>query len=87
MTQEGSRSDFQIIDHNRNKEQVGNMVITRSNSKLAITMKNEAFKLFDPTNKLVLRYHLSKNKTFKTLISLTEVQCLQVVIENKQSWL
>jgi len=52
-----------------------------------ITMKNEVLELFDASNKLVLRPPLSKNRTFKTLISSTKVQCPQTVVENKQSWL
>lgn len=48
-------------------------------------MKNEAFEIFDPTNKLVLRSPLSKNRTLKTLISSTKVQSLQAVIKNKRS--
>lgn len=43
---------------------------------LLITMNNEALELFDPTIILVLRHPLSNNRTFTTLISSTEVQCL-----------
>ena len=39
----------------------------------SVTMKNEVLDLFDATNKLVLRSSLSKNRTFKTLISSMEV--------------
>lgn len=39
----------------------------------SVIMKNEALKLFNISNKLVLRSPLSKNKTFKTLISSIEV--------------
>jgi len=53
----------------------------------SVTMKNENLELFDASNKLVLRSPVSKNRTFKTLISSTEVQCLQTMVENKQSWL
>ena len=53
----------------------------------SVTMKNEVLELFDANNKLVLISPLSKNRTFKTLISSTEVQCLQTVVENKKSWL
>jgi len=54
----------------------------------SVIMKHETLELFDANNKLVLRSPLSKNRTFKTLISSTEVQCIQRrVVENKQSWL
>lgn len=51
----------------------------------SVIMKNETLELFYISNKLVLRSPLSKNKTFKTLISFIEVQCMQVVVEHKQS--
>jgi len=50
-------------------------------------MKNEVPELFDASNKIVFGSPLSKNKTFKTVISSTEVQCLQTVVENKESLL
>lgn len=40
----------------------------------SLKMKNEALEHSDPTNKLVVRFPLSKNMTFKALISSTEVQ-------------
>src|ERR1051325_8208098 len=53
----------------------------------SIVMKDGASKLFDTKNNLVLKSPLSKNKTFKTMISLTEVQCLKNVVDHKDSWL
>src|ERR1044072_8984882 len=50
-------------------------------------MKDGALKLFDTKNNLVLKSPLSKNRTFKTMISSTEVQCLKTVVEHKDSWL
>ena len=50
-------------------------------------MNDGALKLFDTKNNLVLKSPLSKNETFKTMISLTEVQCLKTVVDHKDSWL
>src|ERR1051325_1769798 len=53
----------------------------------SVVMKDEALKLFDTKNNLVLKSLLSKNKTFKTMISSTKVQCLKNVVDHKDSWL
>ncbi|KAI5411740.1 hypothetical protein KIW84_056710 [Lathyrus oleraceus] len=37
-----------------------------------VVMKYRTLELFDTQNNLVLKYHLSKNRTFKTMIILTE---------------
>lgn len=50
-------------------------------------MKDGAFELFDTQNNLVLKSPSSKNRTFKTMISSTEVQCLKTVVDHKNSWL
>src|ERR1051325_6961087 len=54
---------------------------------VSVVMKDGALKLFDTKNNLVLKSPLSKNETFKTMISLTEVQCLKTVVDHKDSWL
>ena len=48
-------------------------------------MKNGVLRLFDTKNNLVLKSLLSKNKTFKTMTSLTEVQCLKIIVDHKDS--
>ena len=53
----------------------------------SIVMKDGALKLFDTKNNLVLKSPLSKNRTFKTMISSTEVQCLKTVVGHKDSLL
>ena len=53
----------------------------------SIVMKDGALKLFDTKNNLVLKSPLSKNRTFKTMISSTEVQCLKTIVDHKDSWL
>ena len=53
----------------------------------SIVMKDGALKLFDTKNNLVLKSPLSKNRTFKTMISSTEVQCLKIIVDHKDSWL
>ena len=30
---------------------------------------------------------MSKNKTFKTMISSTEVKCIEIVVDHKHNWL
>jgi len=55
--------------------------------RFSVIMKNEILELFDASNKLVLRSPFSKNRTCETLISSKEVQCLQTMVEYKQSWL
>lgn len=47
----------------------------------SMVMKNEAFKLFDAQNNLVLKSHMSKNRTFKTMIISTEAQYLKIVVD------
>lgn len=49
-----------------------------------IFMKNDVFKLYDPTTILVFRSPLAKNRTFKTLINTTEVECLKVIVKGKK---
>ncbi|MCI05873.1 retrovirus-related pol polyprotein from transposon TNT 1-94 [Trifolium medium] len=53
----------------------------------SVTIKNENFELYDPANMLVLRTPLAKNRTFKTIINTTEVECMKAVSEEKQNWL
>lgn len=48
-------------------------------------MKNGALELFDTQNNMVLKSPLSKNMTFKTMISLTEVQCLKIDVDHKHN--
>ena len=55
--------------------------------KVSVVMKDGVLKLFDTKNNLVLKSHLAKNRTFKTMISSTEVQCLKTVVDHKDSWL
>ena len=50
-------------------------------------MKDGFLKLFDTQNNLVLKSPLLKNKTFKTIISSSEVQCLKTIVDHKDSWL
>lgn len=53
----------------------------------SVIMKDGALELFETHNNLVLKYPLSKNRTSKTLISSTEVQCLKTIVDHKHSWL
>lgn len=50
-----------------------------------VIMKNGSLKLFDTRNNLVLKSPFSKNKTFKTIISSTDVQFLKTVVDYKNS--
>lgn len=50
-------------------------------------MKDGALELFYTYNSLVLKSPMSKNITFNTMISLIEVQCLETVVDHKNSWL
>lgn len=52
-----------------------------------VVMKNGALELFDIQNNLVLKYPMSENITFKTMIGLIDVQCLKIVVDHKTSWL
>lgn len=52
-----------------------------------VVMKDEALKLLDTHNSLVLKSPMSKNRTFKTMINSMEVQCLKTVVDHKNSWL
>lgn len=54
---------------------------------LSVIMKHEALELFGTQNNLALKSPLSKNRTFKTMIGSTEVQCLKIVVDHKHSWL
>ena len=51
----------------------------------SMIIKDGALELFDTQNNLVLKSPLSKNRTFKTMISSTEVQCLKTVVDHKHS--
>ncbi|PNX85031.1 retrovirus-related Pol polyprotein from transposon TNT 1-94 [Trifolium pratense] len=42
----------------------------------SVSIKNENFELYDPANMLVLRSPLAKNRTFKTVINNTKVECI-----------
>ncbi|XP_058726405.1 uncharacterized protein LOC131597746 [Vicia villosa] len=53
----------------------------------SVVMKDGVLKLFNTQNNLVLKSLLSKNWMFKTMISSTEVQCLKIVVDHKDSWL
>ena len=53
----------------------------------SVIMKDGALELLDTQNNLVLKSPLSKNRTFKTMISSTEVQCLKVIVDHKHSWM
>ena len=46
-----------------------------------------SFKIVQHQNNWVLKFPLSKNKIFKTMISSTEVQCLKTVIDHNDCWL
>lgn len=50
-------------------------------------MKDGALELFDTQNNLVLKSPLSKNRTFKTMISSIEVQCLKIIVDHNHSLL
>lgn len=50
-------------------------------------MKDGALELFDTQNNLVLKSSFSMNRIFKTIISLTDVKCLKIVVDHKNSWL
>lgn len=52
-----------------------------------MVMKYGALEIFYIHNNLVLEFPLSKNRTFKTMTSSTEVQCLKTVVDHKNSWL
>ena len=45
----------------------------------SVVMKDGVLRLFDTKNNLVLKSPLSKNRTFKTMINSTKVQCLKIV--------
>ena len=62
---------------------VGQLVVKGS----FVVMKDGAFKLFDTQNNLTLKFPLSKNGIFKTMICSAEVQCLKTVVDHKHSWL
>lgn len=53
----------------------------------SMVMKDGTFEIFDTHNNLVLNYHLSKNRTFKTMISSTEVQFLKTIVDHNHDWL
>ncbi|MCH81362.1 copia-type polyprotein, partial [Trifolium medium] len=53
----------------------------------SVSIKDEFFELFDPTNVLVLRTPLCKNRTFKTKINTTAVECMNAVSDNMQNWI
>ncbi|PNY18017.1 copia-type polyprotein [Trifolium pratense] len=54
----------------------------------SVNIKNEKFELYDPVNMLVLRSPLAKNRTFKTVINNTEVECMKAAVaEDKKNWL
>lgn len=52
----------------------------------SMVMKDGALELFDTQNSLTLKSPLSKNMTFKTMISSTKIQCLKIVVDHKHSW-
>lgn len=49
-------------------------------------MKNGALESFNTQNNLVLKSPLTKNRTFQTMISPTEVYCLKIVVDHKYNW-
>lgn len=53
----------------------------------SLVMKYGAFELFETKNNLVLKYPLSRNRKFKTMICSAEVQCLKIVVDHEHSWL
>ncbi|CAJ2637099.1 unnamed protein product [Trifolium pratense] len=53
----------------------------------SVIIKDEYFELFDSANVLVLRTPLAKNRTFKTMINTTAVECMKVVTDEMQSWI
>lgn len=54
---------------------------------LSVVMKDGALELFDIQNNLVMKSPLSKNRIFRFMISLNEVQCLKTVVDHRNSWL
>ena len=62
---------------------VGQLVI----KCFSVIMKDGVLEFFDTPNNLVLKSPLSKNMKFKTMINLTEVQCLKIVVDHKNNWL
>ncbi|XP_050876675.1 uncharacterized protein LOC127080399 [Lathyrus oleraceus] len=57
-----------------------------SSLQAEVVMKDGALEIFNIQNNLVLKSPLSKNRKFKTIISSTEVQCLKIVVDRKNSW-
>ena len=53
----------------------------------SVVMKDGAFEQFEPHNSLILKSPLSKNMTFKIMISSNEVQCIKIVVDHKNNWL
>ena len=53
----------------------------------SVIMKHDSLDLFDPSQKLVLRSPFSKNRSFHTIFSLTEVRCLTAIESEQESWL
>ena len=49
----------------------------------SVVMKGGVLRLFDTKNNLVLKSPLSKNRTFKTMINSTKVQCLKTVRQER----
>ena len=51
----------------------------------SVVTKDGAFEMFNNRKKFILRSLLWKNSTFKTMISLSEVQCLKTDANHKNS--
>ncbi|PNX65714.1 hypothetical protein L195_g054679, partial [Trifolium pratense] len=50
-----------------------------------VVLEDEALKLFDSKNKLILKTRQSKNRTFKSQINAIEAECLVATAESKDS--
>jgi len=53
----------------------------------SVIMKDNSLKLFDKTQRLILKTPLAKNMTFQNNIKTVELNCLSAIIKDEDSWL
>lgn len=52
-----------------------------------MVMKHDQMKMFNSTQRLILKAPLSKNRTFQINMNAAEIQCLKVTESVEDSWL
>ena len=52
-----------------------------------MVMKNDKLELFDPSQRLLLRSPISKNRILQANIRTTKVQCLSTTVTDQENWL